>query len=76
MHPLVNNLTEIKDSDLELRINDLTKKYFMSHNPQIQQQIVLVLDTYKEELQRRRQEEWEKIAESRNKDLDKLINVN
>lgn len=75
MHPLINDLTDIKDSDLELRINELTRKYFMAHNPQVQQQITLVLDTYKAELNRRRVVEWEKMAESRNKDLDKLINI-
>ena len=76
MHPLINDLSDFKESDLESKINELTKKYFLTYNPQIQQQIVQVLDTYKEELHRRRQIEWEKMNESRNKDLDKLININ
>lgn len=75
MHPLVDDLSALKDSELESRINDLTRKYFMTQNYQLQCQISLVLDTYKEELNTRRQAEWQKTMESRNKDLDKLIKV-
>ena len=75
MHPLVNDLSSLKDADLEAKINDLTRKYSMTYNFQVQQQIVLVLDTYKEELNNRRRAEWENTMELRNKDLDKLIKV-
>jgi len=75
MHPLVDNLSEFKDSDLESKINDLTRKYFMTNNFYLQQQIALTLDTYKEELMVRRQAEWQRTMEMRNKDLDKLIKV-
>lgn len=76
MHPLINNLTELKISELENRISDLTRKYFSSANPELRNQIVLALDTYKMELARRQQEEYEKMIRSRDKDLDKLIKVN
>jgi hypothetical protein len=75
MHPLVDNLHLLKDSELENKINDLTGKYFTARNFEVQRQIVMVLDTYKEELSRRKQLEYEKMINSRNKDLDKLINV-
>jgi hypothetical protein len=75
MHPLVDNLHLLKDSELENKINDLTGKYFTARNFELQRQIVMVLDTYKEELSRRKQLEYEKMMNSRNKDLDKLINV-
>jgi hypothetical protein len=75
MHPLVDNLHLLKDSELENKINDLTGKYFTARNFEVQRQIVMVLDTYKEELSRRKQLEYEKMMNSRNKDLDKLINV-
>ena len=65
----------MKDSELENKINDLTGKYFSSRNFELQRQIVMVLDTYKEEMSRRKQLEYEKMMNSRNKDLDKLINV-
>jgi ribosomal protein L29 len=76
MHPLVNDLSNLKDAELENKITELTKKYFSSRNPSLQQQIIMVLETYKEELARRQQLAYEKMVNSRNKDLDKLINVN
>lgn len=75
MHPLVNNLSELKNTEIESKINDLTKKYFMTQNYELQNQISTVLDMYREELSRRQSEEWKNIMETRNKGLDKLINV-
>lgn len=75
MHPLVDNLSALKTSELENKINELTRKYFATHNFQVQQQIVMVLESYKSEMSRRQQADYEKMINSRNKDLDKLINV-
>jgi hypothetical protein len=75
MHPLVNDLSTLKTGELESKINDLTKKYFMTSNFEVQCQISAILDSYKEEVGRRQAEEWNKVMESRNKGLDKLINV-
>jgi len=75
MHPLVNDLSSMKDPELESKINDLTRKYFMTYNPGIQAQIVAVLDSYKEELDRRKRLDYEKMMNTRDKGLDKLINV-
>jgi hypothetical protein len=75
MHPLVTNLAEMKDSEVEEKINDLTKKYFMSPNPQLRAQVSAVLDSYKEEMSKRRQEALRKLMDTRDKSLDKLINV-
>lgn len=75
MHPLINDLSNIKDSELELKISELTRKYFSSYNPSVQSQIVMILESYKEELGRRQQLAYEKMMNTRNKDLDKLIKV-
>ena len=75
MHPLIGDLSSLKDVELESKINDLTKRYFASHNPGLQQQVIMVLETYKAELARRQRDIYEKMVSSRNKDLDKLINV-
>jgi hypothetical protein len=75
MHPLITDLSSLKTADIEAKINDLTKKYFMTSNYGIQCQITSALDTYKEELSNRQRLEWDKVMESRNKGLDKLINV-
>jgi hypothetical protein len=75
MHPLVGDLSHFKDSELEDKTNELTRKYFSTYNPEVQYQISMVLESYKNELNNRRQREYEKMMTSRNKDLDKLIKV-
>lgn len=75
MHPLVEDLSGLKDSELETKINELTRKYFMIHNPGVQAQISAVLDTYKDALANRRRAEYERMMNNRDKGLDKLINV-
>jgi hypothetical protein len=73
MHPLAGNLSEIKDQELETKIFDLTKKYFMTTNPEIRQQMSMLLDSYNEEIKKRRNASLAKIMA--NKDLDKLVKV-
>lgn len=75
MHPLINNLSNIKDSELDTKINDLTRKYFATSNFELRQQIIMVLESYKEELGNRKRIEYENMMKSRDKGLDKLINV-
>jgi HEPN domain-containing protein len=75
MHPLISDLTDLKTPELENKISDLTRKYFASQNPDVRQQVVMILETYKEELAKRQLAEYNKMMNSRNKDLDKLINV-
>jgi hypothetical protein len=75
MHPLIQDLENLTDSELDAKINDLTKKYFMVSNFEVQRQIAIVLDSHKEELSKRRAKEWQKMSEKLNKNLDKLVNV-
>ena len=75
MHPLVSNLDTLKDNELENKINDLTRKYFQTNNPGVQSQISAVLESYKEEMSKRRRIEYEKMMSTRDKGLDKLINI-
>jgi len=75
MHPLVHDLDKLKDAELEQKIFDLTKKYFITHNPDVRQQMAMILDSLKEEMSRRRQVALEKMLASSDKNLDKLINV-
>lgn len=76
MHPLIGDLTSLKDIEVENKINDLSRKYFMTPNPLLREQIVLTLNTYKEELAKRRSKEFEKMMANQGKGIDKLINVN
>lgn len=73
MHPLIGNLESLKDSDVQNKINELTKKYFLTANIQLRSQIATILDVYREELSMRRSRELQKGLEDRNKDLDSLI---
>lgn len=76
IHPLVDNLSDFKDAEIEQKINELTRKYFIAHSEELKSQITLLLDTYKEEMTIRRQNAWQNAVETHNKDLDKLININ
>jgi hypothetical protein len=74
MHPLVGSLSDLKTPELESKITDLTKKYFMTGNMDAQHQISMVLESYKSELNRRHQEALNKVMND--KSLDNLVKVN
>jgi hypothetical protein len=75
MHPFASDLSQLKDGELEAKVQELTKKYFISHNPEVRSQIVLFLDTYKEEMRSRQAKVWQTLQAQLNNGLDKLINV-
>lgn len=77
MHPLINNLEDLSDNEVEEKIFLLQRRFFQTSNPEVQSQIHLILNTYKDEMQSRRA-----IAAQRQKDqengengLDSLINI-
>ena len=74
MHPLVGSLSDLKTPELESKITDLTKKYFMTGNMDARHQISMVLESYKSELNRRHQEALNKVMND--KSLDNLVKVN
>jgi hypothetical protein len=75
MHPLAEDFSQLKDAEIETRVSELSKKYWQSSNPALQNQISLFLDLYNEELRSRRAKMWQQQYQSRDKGLDKLINV-
>jgi hypothetical protein len=75
MHPLAENMSDLKDTEIEERIQSLSKKYFQATNPNVQHQIVMFLDLYKAELAGRRAKMWQEQYQKRDTDLDSLINV-
>lgn len=75
IHPLQEDLSNLKESELENKIQDLTKKYFTAYklgNPQLLTQISTFITIYKEELNKRY---YEKSKKELDGDLDQLINV-
>lgn len=75
MHPLAEDYSKLKDVEIETRLQDLSKKYFQTHNPAVKQQIAIFIDIYRTELSARRAKAIEQQYQKRDKDLDKLIKV-
>lgn len=77
-HPLLDDARNLKDQDLENRILDLGRKYHIAARlgqGGVCQQILVALETYKEEQRRRQFEATQNLVKKQNKDLDDLINV-
>ena len=77
-HPLLENPQGLKDIELENKITDLSRKYYIAANMgqgSVCQQIVTALEMYKIELSRRQQESMKSIIKKQDKGLDDLINV-
>jgi hypothetical protein len=77
-HPLLGDVSKIKDTELETKILDLGKKYHIAlrlGQGSAAQQILLALGAYKEEQSKRQREALDATMTKKNKDLDNLINV-
>jgi|TARA_B110000858_G_scaffold164872_1_gene191187 hypothetical protein len=77
INPLIDSLEHFTLRELEEKVTDLQRKYFMSANPQVQVQISNVLDIYKLELHDRRVKEFSRQnnSEDGENSLDNLINI-
>jgi hypothetical protein len=74
-HPFEGDLTSLKDSEIEDKVSELTKKYFQASRlgkPELLTQISTFLIIYKEELSKRLRA---KTQGNMDRDLDQLINV-
>lgn len=65
----------LTDAELESRINDLTKKYWKTSNPALQEQIIVQLDAHKTERTMRESRKWQESQKNLDKGLDSLINI-
>jgi len=74
MHPNLNP-KEFTTSEIEQKIRKLESMYFLTPNEDVRRQMILMLDTYKIELQERRVEEAKKRAKNNNDGLDDLIKI-
>lgn len=73
MHPLINDLTEFTDAQLQEKVVTLQRKYFSTNNIEVQSQITLLIDTYQLEIEKRTRDK--KKNQNPDNDLDNLINV-
>ena len=74
-NPLVDSFDNISTADLEAKIVGLQRKYFMTSNPQVHQQMSAILDMYIAEARGRRAKAMQKDIENPESGLDKLINI-
>ena len=77
-HPLLPDMSELKTADVENKIYELTKKYWIaarSGNGYLGDQILIVIEAYKTELQKRNQAATKISTQNGNKDLDDLIKI-
>ena len=75
MHPIPPDLKELSDAQIEQKIFQLNKIYFITPNEEVRHQIILLLDTYKIELEERQIAAKKKQEQNGDNDLDSLINV-
>ena len=77
-NPLLEDFSQLKDTDLESRMTDLNRKYniaIRTGNSGLANQVAMVIEALRDESLRRQHEATKKLLQKQNKDLDGLINV-
>lgn len=72
-NPLVDSFDHLTDAEVEEKIRELSRKFFQSHNPQLQSQVAAILEMYREELRARMARQ--KLDVDTDSELDNLINI-
>lgn len=75
-NPLLEDLTQLKDSEIEAKINDLSTKFRQSarfSSIGITNQLAVVYEAYKAEQSRRQQEALKRAFSTSNKSIEGLI---
>jgi hypothetical protein len=75
MHPIPPNLKSLSDIQIEQQIVKLNSLYFMTYDESVRHQIILLLDTFKIELEERRSAAQKRQQHSDDNDLDSLIKI-
>lgn len=78
--PRVTSLSGLTDVELDNKISELNSKYWMTHNPEVQHQIAVLLEMYKDELSSRLAKQYASQqafdnGEKGKEGLDSLIKV-
>ena len=77
-HPLEEDLSQLKDSEIENKILELNKKYYQAYRlgkPDMLTQISTFITIYKDEMSKRYAEKMKTSRNQMDGDLDQLINV-
>ena len=78
LHPFSEDSKNLTVPQMHEKIQDLTKKYCQTNNPQVKQQIQTFIDYYRTEVAVKEAQESKELAEKQQNgeiDLDKLINI-
>ncbi len=75
MHPGIDDLSDLTESQLDDKITQLSRYYHFTPNADVKRQLVLVLEEYKLELETRRMQAKKKMQQDSDNDLDNLINI-
>ena len=76
IHPHENNMKDYTDTMLEQKLLKLNPMYFMTDNQDMRQQMILLIDGYKLEIESRRAAaRLKQEQEQQDNSLDDLINV-
>jgi len=73
-NPLADNFEDLTDSQIQEKVQDLTKRYYQTRNPGLQSQIAVMLDMFRQEQTTRMYRL--KQQDDNDPDLDNLININ
>jgi hypothetical protein len=78
IHPYVDNLDNLSINELEDKVIELQRKYFLTNNPSVQSQISVIIDIYKEQIQTRHRIDAQRQRDNQqdgDNSLDNLIKV-
>ena len=65
----------MSDNELEQKLSDVNKRYWQTSNFEVREQIIMVIDAYKLELESRRIKQRIESQQNGNSGLDNLINI-
>lgn len=78
LHPYVDNLDNLSINELEDKVIELQRKYFLTNNPSVQSQISVIIDIYREQIQTRHRVDAQRQRDNQqdgDNSLDNLIKV-
>jgi len=77
-NPLLNDLSTLKDTDIDNKITELMQKYFLASKfgqGGVMHQLAVILEAYKEEQYRRQALANKKLIQNQNQDLGEFIKI-
>jgi hypothetical protein len=75
-NPLVDSFESLTDAEVENSLRTLSQRYFQTRNPQLQEQISVMVEMYREEMRARNATaQLKQMQNNGESGLDNLINV-